>query len=169
MRLLLRILNLPQKLRRVIRRKLILSEIRTVGQRFCFDPNDRYVVSHLTVGDDVFIAQGAHVISGEDGDIELHNGVMIGPNVTILCGDHQFLVMGKRTRDITAHGKRGRIVLEEDVWCGANVTILPGVSIGDGCIVGARAVVTRDLPSYTIAVGVPARVVRSRRTSENAP
>ena len=49
-----------------------------------------------------------------------------------------------------------------DVWLGAGVTVLGGVTIGDGCVVGAGAVVTDDLPPYSLAVGVPARVVRSR-------
>ena len=50
-----------------------------------------------------------------------------------------------------------------DVWLGAGVTVLGGVTIGDGCVVGAGAVVTHNLPPYTIAVGVPARVVDRRR------
>jgi acetyltransferase-like isoleucine patch superfamily enzyme len=49
-----------------------------------------------------------------------------------------------------------------DVWLGAGVKVLGGVTIGDGCVVGAGAVVTKDLPSYSIAVGVPARVTGHR-------
>ncbi len=54
------------------------------------------------------------------------------------------------------------IVIGNDVWLGASVVVTAGVSIGDGCVVGAGAVVTRDLPPYSICVGVPARVVRTR-------
>ena len=53
-------------------------------------------------------------------------------------------------------------MLERDVWIGANATILPGVRLGSGCIVGAGAVVTQDVPSRAIALGVPARVTRER-------
>ncbi len=54
------------------------------------------------------------------------------------------------------------IKIGSDVWLGAGVKILGGVTIGDGCIVGAGAVVTGDLPPYSIAVGMPARVVGTR-------
>lgn len=55
-----------------------------------------------------------------------------------------------------------RAVIGNDVWIGANVVVLRGVTIGDGCIVAANAVVTRDLPPYSVAGGVPAKVIRSR-------
>ena len=58
------------------------------------------------------------------------------------------------------------VVIEEDVWCGANVTILKGVTIGRGCIVAAGAVVTKDLPPYCIAGGVPAKPIKSRWNKE---
>jgi carbonic anhydrase/acetyltransferase-like protein (isoleucine patch superfamily) len=58
-----------------------------------------------------------------------------------------------------------KVVIGNDVWIGHGVTILPGVTIGTGTAIGAGAVVSRDLPAYTIAVGVPARAMR-RRVSE---
>jgi acetyltransferase-like isoleucine patch superfamily enzyme len=60
---------------------------------------------------------------------------------------------------ITARG----IVIEDDVWLGGGAVVLDGVRIGRGAVVGAGAVVTQDIPPYAIAVGVPARVVGSRR------
>ncbi|NEB07042.1 DapH/DapD/GlmU-related protein, partial [Streptomyces sp. SID13726] len=53
-----------------------------------------------------------------------------------------------------------RVVLGRNVWLGANVTVLPGVTIGDDAVVGAGSVVTRDVPARTVVVGTPARVVR---------
>lgn len=51
----------------------------------------------------------------------------------------------------------------DDVWIGDRVTVLPGVHIGNGCIIAAGAVVTKDVPEYTVAAGVPARVVKERK------
>ena len=56
------------------------------------------------------------------------------------------------------------VTIEEDVWCGANVTILKGVTIGRGCIIAAGAVVTKSIPPYCVAGGVPARPLKMRWT-----
>jgi acetyltransferase-like isoleucine patch superfamily enzyme len=53
-----------------------------------------------------------------------------------------------------------RVVIGDDVWVGGNATILPGVTIGDGAVVAAGAVVTRDVPAHSVVAGVPAKVVR---------
>jgi len=89
------------------------------------------------------------------------NYVMIGPNTAILTKSHQHestdipMVKQGETED--------RIpVIEDDVWIGRNVIILPGLRIGAGSIVGAGAVVTCDVPPYSVVGGVPARVIRKR-------
>ena len=61
---------------------------------------------------------------------------------------------------------KGDTVIGNDVWIGQNVTIMPGVKVGDGCIIGTNAVVAKDIPPYSIAVGNPARVIK-RRFEEN--
>ena len=65
-----------------------------------------------------------------------------------------------------AWANKGGIVVGNDVWIGFEAVILAGVTIGDGAIVGARAVVTKDVPPYTIVAGVPARLVRKRFSEE---
>jgi acetyltransferase-like isoleucine patch superfamily enzyme len=85
--------------------------------------------------------------------------VSLAPEVFITASDYRF-VAGQPFRE---QPKRERdIVIGNDVWLGTRVVVTAGVTIGDGCIVGAGAVVTRDLPAGAIAVGVPARVVSQR-------
>ena len=66
-----------------------------------------------------------------------------------------------------AWDNRGDIVVGSDVWIGYEAVILSGVTIGDGAIVGARAVVTKDVPPYTIVGGVPAKPIRKRFSEED--
>jgi acetyltransferase-like isoleucine patch superfamily enzyme len=61
---------------------------------------------------------------------------------------------------------QGEVIIEDDVWIGAGAVILDGIHIGKGCIIGAGAVVTKDLPDYAVALGIPARIVGNRRTEE---
>lgn len=87
---------------------------------------------------------------------------MMGPDVVILSGGHVF----DRT-DIPMRlqgGKKSRpTVIGDDVWIGTRAIIMPGVRIGSGVIIGAGAVVTKDVPDYAIVGGVPAKVLRYRK------
>lgn len=70
-------------------------------------------------------------------------------------------------KDITkAWDNKGDIIVENDVWIGYEAVILAGVTIGDGAIIGARAVVTKDVPPYTIVGGIPAKQIRKRFNEE---
>lgn len=73
---------------------------------------------------------------------------------------------GLETRPAEAWDNRGDIVIGNDVWIGYEAVILAGVTIGDGAIIGARAVVTKDVPPYTIVGGVPAKPIRKRFSEE---
>jgi len=114
------------------------------------------------------------------GSIALDEGVFVGPGTVIYghgsvkIGAHSLIAMHCRivaanhaipARDTFIRSIKDEpkpILIGRDVWLGAGVTVLAGVTIGDGCIVGAGAVVSRDLPPNTIALGVPAKVVRER-------
>lgn len=92
--------------------------------------------------------------------MEIGDQTLISMHVSILSSDHAIPERAKLIRhcqDVLKPTKIGK-----DVWIGANTVILGGVKIGDGCVVGAGAVVTKDLPAYSIAVGVPAKVVSLR-------
>lgn len=96
------------------------------------------------------------------GRCRIGNYVMMGEDCTIITRNHKYdrtdIPMMEQGFD-----EERPVEIGDDVWIGDRVTILPGVHIGTGCVVGAGTVVTKDLPPYSIAAGVPARVIRSRR------
>ena len=71
-----------------------------------------------------------------------------------------------RDDDALMRGMNAPVIIEDDVWLGTNAAVLPGVTVGRGAVVGAGAIVTRDVEPYGIALGVPARVVRKRLPDE---
>ena len=116
--------------------------------------------ARLKIGDR-FTANGNARIIADFGDIEIGSGVMVGPNVVIRASDHDTT---RHDTPIWDQGhRRGRIVIGDDVWIGANVVIVAGVSVGSHVVIAAGAVVVDDIPDYAIAAGVPARVIRDRR------
>jgi maltose O-acetyltransferase len=117
---------------------------------------------HLHVGDHVSIAAFVHIWAA--GGVRVGNRVMIASHVAIstVTHDHHAPVMWGTllTRPIR---------IEDDVWIGAHATILPGITIGRGAVVGAGSVVTRDVPPFAIVTGVPARVQRYREIATSNP
>lgn len=97
-----------------------------------------------------------------EGPATLGRDVMMGPDVLIAPQNH---ATQDTTKPMFSQGYRApsRVYIEDDVWIGARAIILPGVAIGKGAIVGAGAVVPRDVPAFSVVVGNPASVVRDRR------
>lgn len=95
-------------------------------------------------------------------DVEIGDSALIADGVYISDFDHKFTDLRIPIKDQGI--AKSRVRIERDVWLGTKVTVCRGVVIGEGTVVGANAVVTRDLPPYAVAVGVPARVVKDRRT-----
>ncbi|RLI07683.1 acyltransferase [Candidatus Bathyarchaeota archaeon] len=95
-------------------------------------------------------------------------GVVIGDHVLIASGSAiiaQTHIHADLSTPIALQGECGEgIVIEDDVWIGAGVKILDGVTIGAGSVIGAGAVVTKDIPPFSVAVGVPAKVIKNRKT-----
>ena len=106
----------------------------------------------VTIGEDCFIQQCC-TFFGRCG-ITIGNGVFIGPKVNLITINHD---TDPENRSAT-YGKP--IVIEDKVWIGINSTVLPGVRIGYGSIIGANSVVTKDVPPMTIVAGNPARVIK---------
>jgi len=99
------------------------------------------------------------VIDGAD-DVEVGRYSLLSNNVELMSGNH---VYKDPHTPIRFQGREtGKISIGEDVWLGAYVIVLPGVTIGKGSVIGAGAVVTKDISPYSIAVGVPAKVIKKR-------
>ncbi len=114
----------------------------------------------IFIGSDCFIGE-MNVIRGQGG-VHIGNKVYTGPMVQILAVNHVFSNPNVPILDqgITAKG----IVIEDDVWIGAGAIIVDGVRIGTGSVIGAGAVVSQDIPAYSVAVGSPAKPIKDRRS-----
>jgi acetyltransferase-like isoleucine patch superfamily enzyme len=99
-------------------------------------------------------------------DITFGSKILVARQVAFVCrDDHRTDVVGTTIYD-SGRGDRFETIVEDDVWIGHGAIVMTGVTIGRGSVVAAGAVVTRDIPRYSIAAGVPARVVGSRFTPE---
>lgn len=124
--------------------------------------------SHLHIGNDVYLGPFTYVIS-PFADVYIGNHVMFGPNVMIISGDHRIDIIGKYMRDVAKQSTDNNtdVVIEDDVWVGANTIILKGVTIGKGSVIGAGSVVTKNIEPYTVYVGGPGKKLRQRFDSQN--
>lgn len=111
-----------------------------------------------------YVSINHHTSLGGHGNLNIGNYVLIGPNCNILTANHSFsrydvpiMHQGITFKDIT---------IEDDVWIGASVVVLPGVTIGRGAIIASNAVVSKDVPSFAIVGGVPAKILKYRFDTE---
>jgi acetyltransferase-like isoleucine patch superfamily enzyme len=121
----------------------------------------------VTVGDNVYIGKDVHI----EANCRIGDYCLIANRVAIVGRyDHDFTVVGYPIRFapwvgshrfINPHASE-QAIIEDEVWLGYGAIILTGVTIGRGCIIAAGSVVTRDIPPYSIAAGVPAKVIAQR-------
>ena len=135
----------------------------------------------ISIGDDVIISRNS-VIQGKTGPVAIGNKTDIGCNTVIsscsgisigssvLIGANCYIGGARYISDrldipMMEQGtySNGVVVIKDEAWLGAGATVLDGIQVGKGAIVGAGAVVTKDLPDYVIAVGVPAKVIKQRK------
>ena len=119
---------------------------------------------HTKIGKGVFI--NFNLTVQDDAEVTIGDHCDFGPNVTIVTPVHPMLA-DERKRMRNERGEEKRLCYAKPVhvgkncWICANTTILPGVTIGDNCVIGAGSVVTRDIPANSFAAGNPARVIRT--------
>ncbi len=122
----------------------------------------------IEVGDQASLQDRCIVV----GDVSIGRYCLLSLNVLLTSGKHHFdlephLLIRDQDRmvegGLTNSSPLSRpILIGEDCWLGMNSVVMPGVSVGRGCVIGSNSVVTSDLPPYSVAVGVPARIIRSR-------
>lgn len=116
---------------------------------------------NIRVGEDFFANFNLTVL--DEGEVVIGDNAFIGPNVSIYTACHP-VEPEERNRLVEWSMP---VTIGHNVWIGGSVTILPGVTIGDDCVIGAGSVVTRDIPAGSVAVGNPCRVIR--RVKSEAP
>ncbi|NYV72952.1 sugar O-acetyltransferase [Streptomyces sp. UH6] len=138
------------------RRLALLREILgSVGERpVVLPPFHAAYGSNVHIGDDFF--GNVNLTFVDDVDIRIGDEVMIAPSVTLTTTGHP--VHPARRADFGRFSEP--IHIEDKVWIGSNVVVLPGVRIGHGSVIGAGSVVSRDVPPMSVAMGTPCRVVR---------
>ena len=124
-------------------------------------------VGTLVVGDRVAFNTNVHINASVGGSIRIGDDCLFGPNVVLRSADHRF---DRTDVPIRNQGHSfADIEIDNDVWIGANVTVVGGVHIGKGAVVGAGAVVTRDVADMVMVGGVPAKVIRARAGEAATP
>ena len=125
-------------------------------------PTDK-CTPHLKIGDNISLGEYSHITCANK--VTIGNGVLTGRFVLITDNSH-----GNNTKEVAEivplareiHSN-GPVHIGDNVWIGDKVTILPNVTIGKGCIIAANAVVTKDIPEYSVAAGIPAKVIKTIR------
>ncbi len=115
--------------------------------------------SNISIDDNAGI--GYRCFIEATGEVKIGKWVRIGPNVSFFTTNHNYI---KKDIKIKHQGyTTGSIIIENDVWIGANVTILPNVKIGEGAVIGAGSIVSKNIDSFTIVAGNPAKVIKYRK------
>lgn len=149
----------PGTLGFVVRYSLVRSLARKCGDNVAIYPGV-YVLGldRLSISDNVSVHPMCYIDAS--GGIDIGDDVSIAHGATILSTSHTFAERGIPIKDQPFAA--ARTTIECDVWIGAKATILAGCTIHSGSVIGAGAVVTRDIPEYSVALGVPARVAKRR-------
>lgn len=140
--------------------QMLREERLTIGSHCNFEPHVwlTSTTGRITIGEGVFLNLGVMVAAQHR--VEIGDHCMIGNGSTITDANHRF---NKPDVPVPWQGfiSKGPVIIGDNVWLGANVTVTSGVKIGKRCVVGANSVVSEDLPAFTIAAGNPAKVIRT--------
>lgn len=137
-------------------RNMSFGEMVGIGRNSFFTAEDGFI----EVGANTSFNRSVHINAAVGGTISIGEGCLIGPNVIMRTSDHRYdnpHIFIRQQGHIT-----GNINIQDDVWIGAHAVILGGVHIGKGAVIGAGAVVTKDVPDMVVVAGVPAKIIGFR-------
>lgn len=139
------------------------------GKKVIIGRNCNLTYNNITIGNDVSIGENA-VFMATRAEIIIGDHVMFGPHVFVITGGHRLDLVGRIMKSIKNKEKLSEndkdVVFKGDNWIGANSIILKGVVVGQGSVIAAGSVVTKDIEPYSIYGGVPAKKIKMR-FSEN--
>ena len=135
------------------------------GKQVTIGRGGHFVYKNVHIGNHVYIAPDVTFMNTR-AQVYVGDHVMIGSGTFVITGSHRTDIPGRYMDTVTDDEKRPEddqdVVFEGDNWIGVSVIILKGVTIGEGAIVAAGSVVTKDVPPYTVVGGVPAKVIKER-------
>ncbi len=151
---------IPGEIGFIIRRSFYMRRLGKCGNNLRIE-----MFCRLTVPNNIYFGNNSGCnrytyIDGTAG-VYIGNNVLIGPSVKILTSNHIYDDISVPIRD--QGWKYKPVIIENDCWIASNVIILPGVHIGKKSIIAAGSVVTKDIPSYSIVGGIPAKLIRNRK------
>lgn len=123
--------------------------------------NQKIFQPSIIIGDNCHIGMNAKITAIHS--VVIGNGVLTGRNVLITDNAHGESVASYIPPGDRCLVSKGSTVIEDNVWLGDNVSILPGVHVGKGCIVGTNSVVTKNVPPYCVVGGIPAKVLKNMK------
>lgn len=131
-----------------------------IGSHVVFSPKTKlFGCKNISIKNGCFFADNVNIVAyGEK--ITIGQNTLIASGSTLISRNHKFSDIDKYIKE--QGYQNAPIVIGNDVWIGFNSTILPGVSIGDGAVIAAHSVVTKDVPSYTVVGGIPAKEIKKR-------
>lgn len=143
-----------------------IGKYSSIGMNFCCECG-----KHIFIGDKVVINMNCTFL--DDNIIRIGNNVLIAPNVQLYTATHpidadeRFVEdWDESSGDLFFRTKALPITIEDNVWIGGGVIVLPGVTIGNNSVIGAGSVVTKPVPAYSVAAGNPCKVIKQIRQAK---
>jgi acetyltransferase-like isoleucine patch superfamily enzyme len=142
----------------------VLGGTMKIGSNVNILKGSEFECEDISIGNYTSVQRNSSIL----GKVKIGSYNLLGPNLYIASGTHQFRIkpeLNIRDQDDLKHKHKipGRkVLIDEDCWFGINVVVMEGVRIGKGCVIGANSLVTKDVPPYSVISGAPAKIISKR-------